>query len=134
MQTLNGIGDDLDAELSCAWAIEFGEEDLLPAAEREAAALNPYGCGGANQRGLDVGIGVAFGVLEMGAVWNEAVKSTFHIAGNVGVVALVDQDAGRGVRDVEVAHAGLAGGGADETFNFGGDVAQFGAARGADVD
>ncbi len=65
---------------------------------------------------------------------NEAREGGFDIGGDVGVGVFVDDDAGGGVRDVEVADAGVDGGILHEFGDGGGDVEQLGAALGADGD
>jgi len=73
-------------------------------------------------------------MAEERAIGDEAVERAFHVAGDVGIVAFVDQDASRGVRDVQMAEAGEAAGFAHKPFDFCGYILQFGAARGADVE
>ena len=50
------VGDKLDVEFAGAGAVEFSEEDGLPATESEAALLDKYRFGGADQRGFDMRI------------------------------------------------------------------------------
>ena len=129
---MTSVGDDFDAEEAGAGAVEFAEEDALPAAELEFAFGDEDGGGGAHERGLDVGVGVAFGVLIAGVLGNQAREGGFHIGGDVGVGVFVDDDAGGGVRDVKVADAGVHGGVVHEFGDGSGDVEQLGAALGAD--
>jgi len=127
------VGDDFDAEAAGAGAVEFAEEDALPAAEFEFAFGDEDGGGSAHERGLDVGVGVAFGVaVGCGVFWNEAREGGLDIGSDVWVGAFVDDDAGGGVRDVEVADAGVHGGVLDEFGDGGSDVQELGAALGAD--
>jgi len=117
-----------------AGAVEFGEEDDLPAAESEPALLDEYCFGGADERGLDVRVGIAFCVLEEGAIGDEAIEGAFHVAGDIRVVAFIDDHACSGVRHIQVANAGLDSGIAHEALDFGGNVFEFSPARGADRD
>jgi hypothetical protein len=117
-----------------AGAVEFGEEDYLPAAESEAALLDKYRFGRADEGRLDVRVGIAFRVLEKGAIGDEAIEGTLHVASDIGIISFVDDDTGRGVRDVEMAKAGLDAGTANEAFDFGCDVLEFRATGGADGD
>ena len=128
------VGDDFYAEEAGAGAVEFAEEDALPAAELELAFGDEDGGGSAHERGFDVGVGVAFGVSEIAALGNQAGKGGFEIGGDVGVGVFVDDDAGGGVRDVEMADAGVDAGVVHEFGDGGGDVEQLGAALGADVE
>src|SRR5690348_10292830 len=57
------VGNDFDPEASGARAVEFAEENALPAAEFEFASADENGGAGADERGLYVGIGVPFAVL-----------------------------------------------------------------------
>ena len=102
-----------------SWSLAFGDED---------------GGGSAHERGLDVGVGVAFGVLIFAGFGDEAREGGFDIGGDVGVGVFVNEDAGGGVRDVEVADAGVDGGILHQFGDGGGDVEQLGAALGADGD
>ncbi len=117
-----------------AGAVEFGEEDYLPSTQGQAALLDKYRFGGADECRLDVRVGISFCVLEEGAIGDKAIEGAFHVASDVGVVAFVHDDAGGGVRDVEMANAGIECGIANEAFDFGGDVFEFCAARCADCD
>ena len=125
----SGSGTILTRRFARARAVEFGEEDHLPAAQREAAVLDPDGFGEPDERRLDVRIGIAFGVAIVAVVRDQPVEGRFHIARDVGIVAFVDHHAGRRVRNVEMAHAVHAAGIAHELFDFVGDVLEFGAAR-----
>jgi hypothetical protein len=73
-------------------------------------------------------------VLEEGAIGDEAIEGAFHVASDIGVVAFIYDDAGGGVRDVEMANAGLDPGIANEGFDFGSDILEFRAPGGADGD
>lgn len=116
------VGDDFHVQLAMAGAVEFGEEYFLPAAEREAPPFDEHRFGGADERGLDMRIGISFGVAELRAIGYEAVESAFHVMGDIGIIALVDKDAGGGVRNVEMADAGRAAGFANKFFDFRGDI------------
>jgi hypothetical protein len=128
------VGDDFYAEFAGARTVELGKEDLLPLAEGEPAVLDPDGLRAAEKGKFDVGIGVPFRVAEAFVVRDKAIEGVLHVAGDVGIVALVDDYAGGSVRDEEVAGAIGAAGRVYELFDFGRDVPKFGAARGADFD
>ena len=51
---LVGVRHKLYAQLACARAVEFSEENHLPAAESEAALLDEYRFGRADERRFDV--------------------------------------------------------------------------------
>src|ERR1700747_2385046 len=51
---LPGVRHKLDVKLAGARAVEFSEENHLPAAESEGALLHKYGFGRADERRLDV--------------------------------------------------------------------------------
>jgi len=102
---LRRIRDNLDVELAMARAVELGEEYDLPPAEREAAALDKNGLRSCGQREFQMRVGVAFGVLEFQAGRDDSVECRFHVACDIGIVALVDQNSGCRVRRVEVADA-----------------------------
>jgi len=53
---LLGIRDELDLKFAGAGAVEFGEEDYLPAAERKTALLDKYRFGRADECGFDMRI------------------------------------------------------------------------------
>ena len=99
------VWDDLDAELAGAWAIEFAEEDGLPAAQGQTAVGNLDGLRHTHQRGFDMRIGVPLKVFVTGVFGNQLVKRRFDVAGNVGVSIFVYGDARGGVRYVKVAQA-----------------------------
>ena len=117
-----------------ARAVEFSEENDLPAAENQAALLDEYRFGGADERRFDVRVGIPFCVLEEWRIGDEAIERAFHVPRHVRIVALIYDDTGGGVWDIEMANAGLDSGIANEAFDFGGNVFEFCAARGADRD
>src|SRR5579862_7929573 len=84
------VGDDFDAELAGSWAIEFSEEYGLPAAEDEAAVFDPNGLGGTDERGFDVRVGIAFGVLVIAVVRDQAIECCFDVTRDGGIIAFVD--------------------------------------------
>ena len=144
------VGEDFDPEAAGARAVEFAEENSLPTAELELASADEDCGGGAYERGIDVGIGVAFGVavaadfflcpsarkvsMRWGPRGNEARERGLDIGGDGGIVIFVDEHAGRGVRDVDIADAGLHAGVLNQFGDAGGDVEQLGAAFGAHGD
>jgi len=102
---LHWIRDNLDVELAMARAVELGEEYDLPPAEREPAAFDKNGLRSCGQREFEVRVRVTFGVLESQAGRNDSVECCFHVACDVRIVALVDQDPACRVRHLEVADA-----------------------------
>ena len=73
-------------------------------------------------------------MLEEGAIGDEAIEGAFHVASDIGIVAFIYDDAGGGVRDIEMAKAGLDPGIANEAFDFGCNALEFRASGGADGD
>ncbi len=73
-----------------ARAVELGEEYDLPTAKRKAAVLDKNGLRSCGQREFEMRVGVAFCVLEFQAGRNDSVKRCFHVAGDVGIVALIN--------------------------------------------
>ena len=140
------VGEDFDAQAASARAVEFAEENSLPAAEFELASADEDCRGGDYERGLDVGIGVAFGVavaadfflcpsarkvsMRWGPRGNQARERGLDIGGDGGIVIFVDEHAGRGVRDVDVTYAALYAGVLHHFGDAGGDVEQLRAALG----
>ena len=132
------VGEDFDAQAAGARAVEFAEENALPAAEFELASADENRGGAAHERRLDVRIGVAFGVaiaadfflcpsarkvrMRWGSRGNQARERGFDVGGDVCIVIFVDEHARRGVRDVEVTYAALYPGVLHELGNAGGDV------------
>ena len=57
-------------------------------------------------------------MLEEGAIGDETIEGAFHVASDIGIVAFIYDDAGGGVRDIEMAKAGLDAGTANEAFRF----------------
>src|ERR1700722_15821387 len=121
-------------KLAGSEAVELSEEDDLPAAGSEPAFLDEYCFGRAYERGLAVRVGISFCVLEEGAIGDEAIEGAFHVAGDIRVVAFIDDHACGGVRHVEMAESGLDSGIANEAFDVCGNVFEFSPARGADRD
>ena len=119
---LRRIRDNLDVELAMARAVELGEEYDLPPAEREAAALDKNGLRSCGQREFEVRVGVTLGVLEFQAGRNNSVECCFHVARDIGIVALVDQYSGCRVRHVEVADPISYAGVCDELLHARGNI------------
>jgi len=134
MRLLHLVRDEFDAEFAGAGAVEFGEENYLPAAESEAALFDEYRFRGADERRLDVRVGIPFCVLEEGAIGDETIERAFHVPCYVWIVAFIYDDTGGGVRDVQMANARIDCGIANEAFDIGGNVFEFCTARGADRD
>ena len=120
-------------ELAGARAVEFAEEDALPAAQGQVAVDDEDGLGVAYQDGLDVRVGIAFAVFVWAAVWDQTIKGGFYVAGHVWIGVFVDGDGGGGVRDVEMAHAGFDLRFGYEGLDFISHVYKLGAASGFDL-
>ena len=121
------VRDDFDAQAAGARTVEFAEEDSLPGAEFELASANKNGGGTADERRLDVRVGVAFGVAVAGILRNHARKRGLNIGGDVRIGVLIDEHAGGGVRNVHVADARLHAGILHHFGDARGDVEQLGA-------
>ena len=109
------IRDEFHAEFAGAGTVKFGEEYDLPATQSQMALFDKYCFGRADERGLDVRVGISFCVLEEGAIGDEAIEGAFHVAGDIRVVAFIDDHACGGVRHVQMANAGFDSGIANET-------------------
>src|SRR6202021_3955746 len=101
------MGEGFETKFAGSGAVEFGEEDDLPAAESEPAFLDEYCFGRAYERGLAVRVGIAFCVLEEGAIGDEAIEGAFHVAGDIRAVAFIDDHACGGGRHAEMEESGL---------------------------
>src|SRR5438067_2955310 len=87
-------------------AVELAEEDSLPATEQQLAVGEGDGDARADERGLDVRVGVLLAVAEAHAVLrDERAQGVEHVARNVRVGVLVDRQARGRVAHVEVADA-----------------------------
>jgi hypothetical protein len=128
------IRDEFHAEFAGAGTVKFGEEYDLPATQSQMALFDKYCFGRADERGLDVRVGISFCVLEEGAIGDEAIERAFHVPRHVRIVAFIYDDTGGGVRDVQMANATIDCGIANESFDIGGNVFEFCTARGADRD
>src|ERR1700724_1794700 len=115
------IGNNLDVQFAGARAVEFRIENGLPAAAQKAASLDPDSLARADERGLDVRIRIAFGMLVVTRWGDQSVQYSFDIARDIRVVAFVDEDAGGRVRDVKGANSIAAAGVAHRLLNFGGN-------------
>jgi len=117
-----------------AGAVEFGEEDALPAAEGEFDFFDEDELGAAGEDGFDVGVSVAFGVAIGAGCGDEAVERAFGVGGDIGVGAFVDDNSRGGVRDVEEAGAAANAESGNDALDVVGDVEQLGTARSFDLD
>jgi hypothetical protein len=128
------LGDDSHAQFARARAIEFGEEDGLPAPKGKLAAFDPNSFGRAYERGLDVRIGITLGVLVGAGVRYEAVEGSLNVARDGRVIAFIDEYARSRMRNIEKADPLIAAGITQGLLDFGGDVLKLGSARRADTD
>ena len=124
-----GVGDDSQAHFARSRTIKFCKKNRLPAAEREPPVFNPYSLGRTNERRLDVRIGIPFGVLVIAAMRNQPVKRRSDIASHAGIIALIDQYTGRGVRNKQVTDSLSAAEFTNRGFNLGGDVPELCSSR-----
>src|SRR2546421_13111943 len=100
------ITHHLHYHFALAPTVELTQEDALPATEEELAVGEGDGDAGADERGLDVRVGVLFRMAEAHAVLRqERAQGVEHVAGNVGVCVLVDREARGRVSNVERADA-----------------------------
>jgi hypothetical protein len=131
---LDAVGEDLYVEFAFAGAVEFGEENALPAAEGEFAFFDEDELCGAGEHGFDVRVRIAFGV----AVWpgggNQAIEGAFGIGGDVGVAVFVDENGSSGVGDIEEAGTDADAESGDDALNVAGYVDELSAARSFDRD
>src|ERR1700732_3496310 len=132
MSSPGGIGNDLNVQFARARPVEFGVKDGLPAAEQKAALFDPYALGRADERGLDVRIGISLSMQVASRLWDQSIERSFDVARDMGIVPFVDEHTSGRVRDVEMAHSIGAPGIARGLLNFEGDVLEFGSARRAD--
>ena len=86
-------------------AVELAEVDPLPGAERQAAVDDRHHDGRAHEGGLEMGVGVSLGMPVVARRRDQARKAGEDVPRDVGVRVLVDRQAGRGVRHVDVAGA-----------------------------
>src|SRR5207302_10400573 len=128
------VGNDFDAEAAGARAVEFAEENSLPAAELELACADENRGAAADERRLDVRIGVAFDVAVAGVLGDKAREGDLDIGGDGRVITFVDEHGGGGVRDIDVTDAALYAGVLHHFGYAGSDVEQLRAALGAHGD
>lgn len=131
---LNAVGKDLDVEFALAGAVEFCEENALPATEGEFAFFYENKLRGAGEHGFDVRVGVAFGVAVGAGGGNETVEGALRIGSDIGVGMFVDENGSRGVRNVQEASADADAESGDDALDVSGDVDELGAARSFDAD
>lgn len=125
------VSDDVNEHSTCTGAVELGQEDALPGAKREAPALDREGGGLADEGCHDVGGRIALRVAERAGLWDSLVEPVEHVGRDVRVGVLVDDDAGGGVRDEDVANAGGDTLALDGSVNLCGDFAQLVARTGS---
>lgn len=104
--------------------IKFAKKDALPAPEREFSVFDEDSFGRADKRGLDVRIGIAFGMAVIIVARHELVEGDLDVAGHIRVIVLVNDYSRRGVRNVKVANAFAHPGAAQFVRDSPGDVNQ----------
>src|SRR3989442_12188070 len=88
------VRNDFHAELPPARAVELAKENALPAAQAEPAILDENRLGDTRECGLDVRIGVSFGVTVRCVARRQPVERRFEILRNVGVIVVMDGQSG----------------------------------------
>src|SRR5207245_10650188 len=91
------VRNDFHAELPPARAVELAKENALPAAQAEPAILDENRLRDTREWGLDVGIGVSFGVTVRCVARRQPVKRRFEVPRNVGVIVFIDDQSGGGL-------------------------------------
>src|SRR5690606_26572737 len=105
-------------------AVPFGQEDALPGAEQQVAVLDEERDAGAEQRRLDVGVAVPFGVVVVPMPRSEGAEGDDEVAGDVRIGALVHGERAGRVATPGVADAVPDPALADLGANLRGDVDQ----------
>src|SRR3990172_4887934 len=85
-----------------ARAVEFAEIDGLPGAEEELPFIDEDGLRDADERRLDVGVGVPLPVVIVAFEGDEPGEGALDVALDRGIRPLVDRHPGGGVGDVDV--------------------------------
>src|SRR2546422_624254 len=114
------VRNDFHAELPPARAVELAKENALPAAQAEPAILDENRLRDTRERGLDVRIGVSFGVAVRCVARRQPVKRRFEIPRNVGGVVFIYGQSGGGILGRQVGHAAIDAGRSPKPCNLGG--------------
>src|SRR5205807_10592443 len=99
------VRNDFHAELPPTRAVELAKENALPAAQAEPAILDENRLRDTRECGLDVRIGVSFGVTASCVARRAPVKRRVEAPRNVGVILFTDGLPGRRMSHRQVAHA-----------------------------
>lgn len=82
--------DELCPQLALSRAVKFAEIDDLPRAEHDFAVFHNHHLRGAEERGLDVGVAVAFRMAVIPAQRNQFGHVHSDVAFDIGVCPFVD--------------------------------------------
>src|SRR4029077_19349909 len=93
--------------MTLARAVEVGEVDALPATQHESPTANGHRLRGPDEGGLDMGRGVALGVLVVALPGHERFEGGEDVSKSVWVGVFIDKDARGRVRHVNLAEAGF---------------------------
>ena len=116
------VRHDFYKDGALARAVEFTKKNSLPGAESEFAVFDEDGLARSGEDGFHVRFSVAFGVAIGALMGNQPIENSFHVAGDVGIGVLVDDDSGSSVRNIDVTDAAFHIGFAESLFDFAGDV------------
>src|SRR3989442_11272076 len=99
------VRNDFHAELPPARAVELAKENALPAAQAEPAILDENRLRDTRECGLDVRIGVSFGVAVRCIAGRRPSKPRFEIPSDDGVIVLIYGQCGGGLWSKQAGHA-----------------------------
>src|SRR5215469_7189804 len=102
---LHAVRENLEINFSFPRAVEFGEENTLPAPKGEFAFLDKHELADTYEHSLYMRIRVAFKVPEGTGHRDEAIERAFGIGSNIRIGVFVDEDGSRGMGDVEETSA-----------------------------
>jgi len=128
------VSDDFDKHVALPRTVEFAEKDSLPGTKSELAVFDEQSLTGSGKNRLHVGIGVAFSVAIRTLAWDQPVEDAFDVTGDVWIGVLVDDDARRGMRHVDMAQAVPDSGIANRLFHLAGDINALRAPSGFDAE
>jgi hypothetical protein len=121
---LQRVSLDFEIEMAVTRAIEFGVEDALPAAQHQFAIFDEDELAHSRENGLNVRVGIPFGMFVAGIHRDKPVECAFGVGGNIRISMFVDQDTCRCVRYVQKAYPRFYSGGVHQARNFIRDVEQ----------
>src|SRR5215468_3450274 len=123
-----------NVQLPLARAVEFAEEDALPTSKSQLSCFDEYKLAAAHENRFDVRVGVAFGVLVAIPCRDQSVERGLDVSSNQGIGVFVHGDAGRRVRNVQIADAPGYTRALDHVCDREGDVNELRAASGGDAE